>query len=479
MGEAVVIDAVSHETGDRRSVAITVVLCAAAFVAMLDVFIVNVAFIAIGSSLDAPLSDLSWVLNAYTIVYAALLIPAGRLADRHGRKRAFALGLVVFTVASAACASASTLWLLIVFRAIQAAGAAALTPSSLGLLLTVLPPHRRAGAVKVWATTSSLAGALGPVLGGLLLELSWHWVFLVNLPVGIITLIAAWRLVPDVRDDTVRRAPDLFGALLLAVSVGSLALAIIKARDWGWSTATTIGAFSVAILALVLLARRIARHASPVVDPALFQVAAFRSSNVTALLFCTAFGALFPSVVLWLQSVAAFSALGSGLAIAPGPLMVPIFAAVGQRVARRYSVRAVTIAGNLLFSAGVAMLALSTTAHASYATQILPGWLVTGMGIGLALPNLIAAATASLPPTQAATGSAVINTSRQLGYVLGVAMLVAVLGAHTAGPIAFRHAWWLIAVTAAASAVTAIGIRAPTILPRVDRATEPLSRRAM
>ncbi|NUR31832.1 MAG: MFS transporter, partial [Catenulispora sp.] len=177
------------------------VLCLAGFMAMLDVFVVNVAFPAIGRDFhSASLADLSWVLNAYTIVYAALLIPAGRLADRYGRKSAFAAGLVVFTAASLACAGAPGLWWLVAARLVQAAGAAALTTASLGLLLTVLPAERRAGAVKIWATTSSVAAALGPVVGGALVLLSWRWVFLLNLPVGVAAFAAARQLVPALHD---------------------------------------------------------------------------------------------------------------------------------------------------------------------------------------------------------------------------------------------------------------------------------------
>ncbi|MFB8007267.1 MFS transporter [Nocardia sp. NPDC056000] len=181
---------VSPPVRDRSNL-ILLVLCSAAFMAMLDTFIVNVAFTAIGDGFPgSSLADLSWVLNAYTIVYAALLIPAGRLADRYGRKRGFLTGLAVFTVASVACALAPSLWSLIGFRALQAAGAALLTPTSLGLLLTALPVERRATAVKIWATSTSLAAAIGPIIGGALVQLSWQWVFLVNAPVGVIAMVA-------------------------------------------------------------------------------------------------------------------------------------------------------------------------------------------------------------------------------------------------------------------------------------------------
>ncbi|MEO3829782.1 MFS transporter [Actinomadura sp. B10D3] len=447
-----------------RSTAVLFVLCSAAFMAMLDVFVVNVAFTDIGADFSgSSLPDLSWILNGYTIVYAALLIPAGRLADRYGRKTFFLAGLALFTLASAGCAAAPSLWWLVAFRVLQAAGAAALTPTSLGLLLTCLPAERRAGGVKVWATTSSVSGAIGPVVGGALVQLSWQWVFLINLPVGILVFAAAVRIVADSRDETVTRPPDLPGAAVIALAIGAVALGLVQGDEWGWTGAMTVGAFTGAVLAAGYLVLRVLRHPAPVIDPSLFRVPAFVWANVTALVFCTAFGAVFPSVVLWLQNVAGFSVIGTGLAILPGPLMVPVFAVVGQRLAKRMPVGFLVALGNLLFCAGAVMLAVSASPDVRYVTQVLPGWIVIGIGIGLALPSMIAAATADLPPAQAATGSAVVNTSRQLGYVLGVSILIAVLGTIGLSPddarTVFQHGWWFIAIAAALSAVTALGIR--------------------
>ncbi|MYS84719.1 MFS transporter [Embleya scabrispora] len=448
-----------------RPSVITFVVCSAAFVAMLDVFVVNVAFNDIGADFDAPLADLSWVLNAYAIVYAALLVPAGRLADRYGRKPAFLAGLALFTVASAACSLAPQLWWLVFFRGVQAVGAAMLTPASLGLLLTVLPTERRAGAVRIWATTSSFAAAVGPVVGGGLVELSWRWVFLINIPVGVAAFAVAHHVLPDLRDASAVRMPDPLGTAALVVAFGAVSLGLVKGQEWTWTGAATVGTFAVAAVGIAVFVVRILSHPAPVVDPALFRTPTFVWANITVLMFCTAFGAVFPSVVLWLQGPGGYSTLVTGLAIAPGPLMVPLFAAVGRRLATRLSAGALVAAGNLLFACGALLLAAGASPDTRYATQILPGWLVIGVGIGLAMPVMLSQATVQLPAAQAATGSAVVNTSRQLGYVLGVAILVAVLGtagtahdpAHT-----FQHAWWFIAATAAGSAATAYGITGRT-----------------
>ena len=220
-------------------------LSGAAFMASLDVFIVNVAFPDIGHDFNgASLANLSWILNGYTIVYAALLVPLGRLADRYGRKAGFVGGLALFTAASAACAFSTGLWMLVAFRVLQAVGAAALTPTSLGLLLTSTPPERRVRAVRIWAASGALAAAIGPVVGGVLVQASWRWVFLVNLPVGVVAVIAAVRSVPDSRDESITRTPDLLGAAMLAAAIGAVSLGLVRGSDWGWGSATTIATFA-------------------------------------------------------------------------------------------------------------------------------------------------------------------------------------------------------------------------------------------
>ncbi|MCU1642338.1 MAG: transporter [Nocardia sp.] len=462
--QTVVGGSADQSQGRDRSDLILLVLCAAAFMAMLDVFVVNVAFTAIGRGYPgSSLSDLSWVLNGYTIVYAALLIPAGRMADRFGRKAGFLAGLAVFTLASLACAFGPTLWWLVGFRALQAAGAAALTPTSLGLLLTAMPAARRASSVRVWATSSSVAAALGPVIGGGLVKISWQWVFLVNVPIGVLALIGAMVLLPESKDAAITRIPDILGAIALALAFGSLALALVKGQEWGWSGNATLSAFACAAIAFAFVVLRVLRHSAPIVDPALLKVRSFFYSNVTALLFCTAFGAVLPSVVLRLESSAHYSALTTGLAVAPGPVMVPIFAAVGQRLARRgVSSGALVAIGNLLVAVGAAVMAISASENVCYVTDLLPGWLIIGVGVGFSLPNLLATATVDLPPARVSTGSAVVNTSRQLGYVFGVTMLIAILGTVTAGSAdaltGFTRSWWAIAAVGLCSAATALGI---------------------
>lgn len=450
----------------------------AAFMASLDLFIVNVAFDAIGKDFHgARTGDLSWVLNGYAIVYAALLVPLGRLADRASRKTGFLLGLALFTAASVACAASTGLAELVVFRLLQAAGAAALTPTSLGLLLPVFPPARRAGAVRIWAATGALAAAFGPVVGGVLVEASWRWVFLVNLPIGIGALLATVRFVPDSRDPLAGALPDLLGAVLVAVSVGAVALALVQGGTWGWGSGRTLGGFAAAVVSAALFWRRSGRHPVPVVEPALLRVRAFAWSNATSLAFSVAFAGNLLVVILWMQRVWGYSPLKTGLCVAPGPLMVPVFAVVaGLAVKRAVPVGAIAGLGCLLFAAASVLTLTRVGLTPAYAAELLPSQIIGGAGVGLALPTIISAATADLPAARSATGSAVVTMTRQVGSVLGVSVVVALLGAHVtlaAARTGFQHAWAACALAAALAAVTAIGmtprtgtsLRAPDALP--------------
>jgi EmrB/QacA subfamily drug resistance transporter len=442
--------------------AVLAVLSIAAFMASLDLFIVNVAFPDIGRDFPgSSLADLSWVLNGYAVLYAALLVPLGRLADRYGRMAGFLGGLALFTVASAACAASQSLWQLVVFRGLQAIGAAALTPTSLGLLLAATPAEGRVRAVRTWAAIGALAAAFGPVIGGLLVQASWRWVFVVNVPVGIVGLLAARRIVPDSRDLAVTRVPDLLGSALVAIGIGALALGLVKGPDWGWTSYGVLGSFAVAVVGVAGFWLRSARHPLPVVELSLLRVRAFAWSNATAVLFSLTFAGGLLAAVLWLQDVWGWSALKTGFGLAPGPLMVPVFAAVAQRLSARVPVGYLAAAGCALFGLGIAIVATSVGAESSYAADFLPGWLVGGVGVGLAFPTIISAATADLPPARSATGSAIVSMARQVGLVLGVSVFVAVLGAphgYAAVHSSFRDTWWVLAAVALAASITAFGM---------------------
>ena len=322
--------------GDASPTQVLLIVCAGVVLASLDLFIVNVALPDIARDLHTrSLGDLSWVLNGYAIVYASLLVLFGRLAESRRRENGFLLGVVIFTAASAACGAADSLTMLVVFRILQAAGAALLTPTSLSLVLATTAPERRQGAVRAWTAVGGLAAALGPVVGGVLVTASWRWVFLVNVPIGIAALVIGWRRLPRVAGHPVPR-PDATGAVLVTAGVAALTLGLVKGNDWGWGSPDTLIALIASVIALALFALHCARHHNPLIDADLFRIRAFSGSSAVAIVFSVAFGAMLLSVVLWDQDVWGWSALRTGLAVAPGPLMVPLFAflVAGRLIAR-------------------------------------------------------------------------------------------------------------------------------------------------
>jgi MFS family permease len=366
--------------------------------------------------------------------------------------------------------------MLVAFRLLQAAGAALLTPTSLGLVLATNEPEHRPSAVRTWTAVGGFSAALGPVIGGLLVAASWRWVFLVNVPVGVAAFVVGWRRLPHVPGHETER-PDPLGVVLVTAGVGLLTFGLVKGSDWGWGSPGIVGVLVAAGVLLGVFATHCNRSRNPLIDPSLFRSRAFTGSSVVAIFFSASFGAMLLSIVLWEQSVWGWSALRTGLAIAPGPIMVPLFAfLVTGRLIARYGAALVLALGSLIFGAGVAWWALAAGIHPNYASGILGGMVLTGVGVGLTLPTMMSTASSSLPPQSFATGSAVINMFRQTGLALGVAVLVAVLGTtyRDASALAlFQRGWWVIAGLSFAAIVPAL-----VLLPRSARVRHPASSRA-
>ena len=451
------------------------------FMSSLDLFIVNIAFPDLRRDFaGTSLASLSWVLSAYAIVFAALLVPAGRIADRVGRRRAFLGGLAAFIAASALCAVAPSVETLVAARVLQAAGGALLIPTSLGLLLPEFPPERRATAVGLWGAVGGVAAALGPPIGGLLVEASWRWVFLVNLPVGLGALWAASRTLHEVGESRDSARPDLAGAVVFAVAIGALALGIVKGRDWGWGSPEIVGSFVASALLVVAFGWRSVRHPAPVIEPAILRVRSFAVANLAAALFFAAFGAMLLTNVTFLTQVWGYSTLTAGLALAPGPVMAAVFSVPAGRLSDRFGQRAVAIPGGLLCAAGFVWTIWQVGPTPAYAADFLPGWLVGGAGVGLSISTLASAAAASLPPERFATGTGVFGMSRQIGTALGIAVTVAILGGASASdPMgAFDSAWTFMAVTCFAVAVTAVALGRVRVAVPMARAETPAEARA-
>src|SRR5690349_16824525 len=356
-----------HE--DASPTQVLVIVCAGVVLASLDLFIVNVALPQMARDFHVHgdgLADLSWVLNAYAIVYAALLVLFGRLAERYRRDLGFLLGVAVFVAASAACGAASSVPMLVAFRVVQAAGAALLTPTSLGLILASNAPERRQGAVRTWTAVGGLAAAAGPVVGGVLVAASWRWVFLVNVPIGLIALVVGWRRLPHVAGHPVP-VPDALGAVPITPGVGGLVFGLVKGGGWGWTDGRTLAALAAGAGALALFSLHTLRHHNPLIDRALFRLRPFTGASAVALFFSMAFGAMLLSRVLWAQDVWHWSALSTGLSIAPGPIMVPFFSfLVAGRLTARFGPGPVIAAGSMSFAAGAAWWALAMGLRPDY-----------------------------------------------------------------------------------------------------------------
>ncbi|HEY3883474.1 MAG TPA: MFS transporter [Trebonia sp.] len=459
--------------GERPPVkfrAVFAIVTAGIAVVNLDLFIVNVAIPSIARSFgNADLASLSWVLNAYAIVFAALLVPAGRAADLIGRRTAFLAGMIIFGVASAACAAAPDVWVLVAARIVQAAGGALLMPASLGLLLAAAPASRRVAMIRAWTSVGGAAAALGPVLGGALVAASWHWVFLVNVPIIAVAVVAGLRYLPaDSAKAVARRAgtaqaeaeavPDVLGALLFTVAVGALALGIVKAGDWGWTSPALLGSLIAAAVLIALFALRSAHHPAPVIEPHLLRQPVFATATAANVLFGIAFGAMLLLVTLWCQDVWHWSALQTGLGVAPGPLLVPFWAIAAGPVARRLGPGPVAALGCVIYAAGCVFWRLNLALTPDYAARMLPGMLLTGTGVGLTLPSLVSAAVSAVPPQRFATGSGIVTMARQVGIVLGVSVLVTIIGNPSAAEAlnVFQHATVFLAAAAFIAGLVAL-----------------------
>ncbi len=457
----------------QRKWRISLIVCVGVFMASLDLFIVNIAFPAISKHFGgASLGSVSWILSGYAIVFAALLVPAGRWADAFGRKRAFLLGLGVFVAASTACALAPSVGFLVGARVVQAAGGALMLPTSLGLMLPEFGPHERHVAIGVWAATGGIAAAAGPPLGGLLVQADWRWVFLVNVPIGLLGLGYGLRSLTERREVGSGR-PDVLGALALIVAIGSLVVAIVKGQEWGWGSPAIIALLAVTVVGLPAIWWRSERHEAPIVEPAMLRVRSFGLAVGASVLFFAGFGAMLLAGVLFLTGVWHESVLTAGLMLFPGPALATAFSVPSARLGARLGYRIPGIAGAVLFVAGQLFYITQTGNAPAYASEYLPGIAISGAGVGLMIPTLTGAGASSLAPERFATGAAVLTMGRQIGAALGVAVLVAVLGTG-AGSASDFHSAWLISVGGGLAAGLALAALGPPVKRGVELAGQPV-----
>ena len=380
------------------STAVLLVAAFGAFLAFLDSTIVNIAFPAIQRYFHhSDISSLSWVLNGYNIAFAAFLVAGGRLADLLGRKRMFIYGVLLFTIASGLCAAADTVGQLVAFRVLQGIGAAILVPASLALVVESFDSARRAHGVSLWGAAAAIASGLGPPIGGALVEASsWRWVFLVNVPLGLLAVVVARRGLVESRASGRRRVPDLRGAMLLALALGFLTLGLIKGPDWGWVSPATIGSFVAAVGTMVgfVLSSRI--HPTPLIEPAFLRVRSFTAGNTLTLVASAGFYAYLLTHVLFLNYVWHYNLLRAGLAVAPAAFVAALVAAVLGRVADRRGYRPIIVVGALIWAGSLLWYIERVGPTPHFVSEWLPGQILQGIGVGATLPILGSAALAGL-----------------------------------------------------------------------------------
>ena len=450
----------------RRTLTIASLAVLATF---LDTTILYVAFPDITATFsDTSASELSWVLNAYTIVFAAMLIPAGKLADRVGHRKVFLAGSTVFTMASMACGLAPSAELLIVFRIVQAVGAAALIPSSLALVMHAFAHDQLPRAVAIWGAAGAVAGALGPTLGAAIVEgLGWRWAFFINLPVGIYTVIAGRRNLHESSDpDT--QVPSPVGVILIAGAAGLLSYGLVGTEEFGWLSGRTFGVLVAGLVMLAVFIVHQQHTKAPALDLDLFRIANFRWANLAMLVFGTAFAALFFGSILFLTDVWGWSVLQAGFGVAPGPVVVGVVAPQVGKLAGRIGQRPILITGGVLFAGSGLFRLVMLGPDVNYLRDFFPSMVLSGLGVAFVFPQLSSVVAQALPPGRAGVGGAAAQAVRQFGGTFGVALTIAFLG--TAGAVidGFDPIWWLVVIGGLATSALVLPMHTSNARHRVS-----------
>ena len=410
---------------------VLVVLTTGFFMIMLDTTIVNVAIPAMSAGLNTTLDQILWVLNSYILVYAVLLITAGRLGDLYGQRNLFAIGLGIFTVASTLCGFAQDANQLIVSRVLQGVGGALLTPQTLAILMSLFPPERRGAAFGIWGGVAGLATLAGPTLGGALVTcIDWRWIFFVNVPIGIAALVATFAIIPDLRPGR-HHGWDVVGIILSTAGLFGVVFGLIEGERFNWgqigslviNIPEVIGFGAVLLVAFVIWERY---QKEPLVPLSLFEERNFTVANWMAAAVAFGMMSLFLPIVIYLQSVRDFSALTAGLTLAPMSLTSMVVAPVAGRMADRFGGKYILLTGVLVFATGFGTLTLVAGPDSTWLTFLLPA-IVAGAGMGMTFAPMTTVAMRNISPQMAGSASGVLNTTRQVGAAVGSAVVGALL----------------------------------------------------
>jgi EmrB/QacA subfamily drug resistance transporter len=434
----------------KRSSRILVLACGATFLALLDVTVVNLAIADLRDAYpDSSVTDLSWVITLYSVLFAAMLAPAGRISDAIGRRRLFAIGVGAFTLFSLACALAPNVPTLYVFRALQGAAAGVMIPASLAIILMDSPPERRASAIGSWSAAGALAAAIGPSVGGVLVDtFSWRSLFLINVPFGILMTIGA-RIVPA--DAGRGRIPDPIGTLLFGGGIGLAAFGVTEGGTWGWGSPRTLVVLAAAIVLVLLALGRSFRHQNPAIETELWRTRAFTAANIGALLYGGVLFAWMLTGVLFLTSVWGYSELKAGLAMSPGAVAASACAVYAGRLIARIGTGMVAAGALLLIVAAGLWATFALPTEPSFLTFWLPCGTLVSIGMGAVTTALSTAAALSVGPLRFAGATGLNQTSRQVGGALGIAAMTVLLRSGTTSADDFARSYAFCTILAGAA----------------------------
>jgi EmrB/QacA subfamily drug resistance transporter len=456
------------------------VVAVAQFMVVLDASVVNVALPSLQRDVGFSEQSLSWVLNAYTLLFGGFLLLGGRAADRLGRRRLFMAGIGLFSVASLACGLSQSEATLLIARGAQGLGGAMVSPAALSIILTTFAEgSERNRALAVWGAIAGAGGAVGLLLGGAIVEvLSWRWVFFVNVPIGAAVLVLAPRLVPESRGEDARGGYDVGGATAITLGTMALVFTLIKANDWGWGAGRTLAGLAVSAALLVGFVWIERRHENPLVPLRIFSNRSLAAADGTMLLLAAALFGVFFFCSLYLQQVLGYNALKTGVAYLPLTLTAIVASGLASRAVDRFTAKPVLVGGLLVGTVGFALFA-RLSAHGDYAGQVLPAMIVVGIGLGMSFVPITIAATSGVAAEDSGLASGLLNTTQQVGGSLGLAVLSAVSTSRVTSaldggsplPAALTHgftgAFTVSAILCAAAAVLAI-----VLVPGRRRAVE-------
>jgi EmrB/QacA subfamily drug resistance transporter len=411
----------------RRRWGVLAILCVGVFMLLLDGTIVNIAIPDILTSFQTGFSEVEWVMNAYLLVFAVLLITTGRFGDLYGRKLLFIGGTVLFTLASLACGLAPGIGWLIGFRALQGLGGAMMMPNTLSIIANVFPPEERGKAMGFWGGVSGISLALGPSLGGVLVDAaSWRWIFFINVPIGVVLLVFALRYLPESTDPTSVKQIDYPGVIVLTASLFALTFALIEGQNYGWTSGLILGLFAAAVVgfAVFMLIQR--RQVQPLMDLSLFKDRTFSVTNAVALLMMFGMMGVFFLLPVFLQAILGYSAIKAGLVMTPLAAIVIVASPTSGTLSDRIGPKWLMFAGMLIAAAGFYLTRRVMVTDGSWKNFVLP-FVISGFGIGMVMPPSTSAVMGSVIPEKAGQASGVLSSVRQIGSLLGIAVMGAVL----------------------------------------------------